>query len=313
MRIHSIFLSMLVLQACSSSLSSSAPDSTAAPATAATQTSTTTTSSAGAATAPSAASEVLGNQTLPEEIEALAQTDELGWSFHSPTFFKAQPEEWQLQSRTRIGGTSSSGNQTSTTISGSQDFVLAKGLLRIDVPIAGIYERDKVAGTSESTNRLFYARPQLEYLLTERLYSYLGGSYEKYPEAGLQHLLVGESGLGYYLLETSSSVLKAELGYRYDREIHISPYPAETIHSVDTGVELSSKLSSSLLLDLELMSLVDVEKSDNYRFFGNGTLTLSLTEHVGIGGTIGVRYDNEPLPGYKRSDRYHTFDLTVQF
>lgn len=250
---------------------------------------------------------------LPQQVQMSAQMQQLGWQFHSAAFHQKPKDVLHVNSTTSIGGTITSGNQTSTTISGMEDLVVSYGRARSETNIGGIYGRDSVNGQRVSSTRLFYARPQLEYSLTDALYAFLGSGYEQHREAGIRHQGTAESGLGYYFYETDYTVVKGELGYRFDREIKVNPLPNETINAIDTGVELTKTLTGVFMFDIEVMSLFDVEDNENYRCFANASLTAAVNSHLAVGLTFGARYDNEPVQGFKRTDTFQTFGISLNY
>ena len=266
-----------------------------------------------AAVKPTAANVVIGDQSLDSKLELLGLEEELGWHFHSPGFRQSPAKGLEFKSKTRVGGTFTSGNESSITISGLQDFVIRKGLYRTEISIGGIYGKDSIEGERISTNRLFFARPQLEYAISKDFYLYTGSGYEQYRAAGVRHLGSLEAGVGNYLFETETTVIKGEFGYHLERELRISPFGNDTINALDLGVEFSKQLRQGLLIDIEVTSLFDVEDQENFRSFGNLSLLLAITRHFALGVTLSVRYDNQPVASFKRVDTYHTFDIAMLF
>jgi putative salt-induced outer membrane protein YdiY len=77
-------------------------------------------------------------------------------------------------------------------------------------------------------------------------------------------------------------------------------------------VQTNGKLSSTSELTAQATWYPNLERRRNYRLHGQASLQSQLNRHLGLRLSCDVKYDNEPVRGFRRLDTSTTVSLVVQ-
>ncbi|HEX3128704.1 MAG TPA: DUF481 domain-containing protein [Thermoanaerobaculia bacterium] len=77
-------------------------------------------------------------------------------------------------------------------------------------------------------------------------------------------------------------------------------------------VQANGKLSPTSELTAQATWYPNLERRKNYRLHGQASLQAQLNRHLGLRLACDVKYDNEPVRGFQRTDTSTTVSLVVQ-
>lgn len=77
-------------------------------------------------------------------------------------------------------------------------------------------------------------------------------------------------------------------------------------------LQATGKLSPTAELTGQTTWLPDLEESDDYRLHGQVSVQAALNKHLGLRVGYDVKYDNEPVRGFQRTDTSTTASLVLQ-
>ena len=77
-------------------------------------------------------------------------------------------------------------------------------------------------------------------------------------------------------------------------------------------IQTNGKLSGTSELTAQATWYPNLERRKNYRLHGQASLQAQLNRHLGLRLAYDVKYDNEPVRGFQRTDASTTVSLVVQ-
>lgn len=162
--------------------------------------------------------------------------------------------------------------------------------------------------TAESANTQLRGRRKI----SEHLQMTAGLRGETNRFAGLDLRTIVDSSLSWAVRDTPAWRLRTLWGLSWTAEDPRGDRPRRS--SVGGLVQLQSsvKISEGSELNSQVTAWPDLESSGDYRVNANTALQAALNRHLALRLGYDVKYDNEPIRGFQRTDTTSTASLVVQ-
>ena len=223
---------------------------------------------------------------------------------------------------TSFSAIASSGNAKEFTFSLESTHKYAFDKSQLDLYVGAILSESDGKRTSNLYNGY------IKYNRTIRQRSYLLGliSYERNTLAGFSSRYSLSLGVGHYIVKTEKRELQIEGGlggvieYILPKEgSQTSPVNASA-HSGKNEFLLSRlfvrgamAISESATLSQEGQFLFNMREAEDVRIYANTALTVTMVKHIALQMGLKIKYDNQPVPGYVKTDIITLSTIVISF
>ncbi len=175
--------------------------------------------------------------------------------------------------------------------------------------LEGLYSKDDGRTTAES----YATELRFDWSLSERVYSYALGGWNKDRFAGIDQRYYGGGGAGYKFLLGPRHFLASEAGLNYTAERYTDGTDSDFLTGrAFAKYEYAFSKKSRFLQSVEY--LYDFSDSAHFRVNSETALVAALTEVFALKAAYTVRYDHKPVPaGLKRTDTRTSVALVANF
>lgn len=147
----------------------------------------------------------------------------------------------------------------------------------------------------EKNAESYFTEFRLDYLFTERFYSYAMGGWMKDEFAGIDSKYYLGPGAGYKFLTGPKHLLLGEVGFNYVTEDYTNDTNEDYIQGrafakYEYAFTEKNKFSQSLEY------LYDFDDSENYNVNSETALISALSDYLSLKTSYVVKYDNKPVP-----------------
>jgi putative salt-induced outer membrane protein len=141
---------------------------------------------------------------------------------------------------------------------------------------------------------------------------FLGGSIETDKFAGIHRRYVGEGGTRFNALGTERQDLSFDGGLTYTRE---EPTMGERQSYVGglLGLNYKYKFAEKTAFTQRLVYFPNFKRGSDWRGESESALQAALNSWLALKVGVSVRYQNEPVPGFKKTDTTTTASLVLTF
>ncbi|MBE0605069.1 MAG: DUF481 domain-containing protein [Deltaproteobacteria bacterium] len=229
----------------------------------------------------------------------------------APAAFAAEPKNdkvWSDQAELSLVNTT--GNTETTSMAGKNTLSYrflprATGTWRI----GGLYSSDGGATTAEK----YDTELRLDYMHTERVYTFAMAGWNKDRFAGIDQRYYGGAGVGYKLLVGPKHFLLGEAGLNYTQE----NYTDNTSSGFLTG-RLFGKYEYAITkknrLSQSVEYLYDFSDSSHFKVNTETAVIAALTDTFSLKAAYVVRHDHKPVPAdLEKTDTGLTVALVANF
>ncbi len=170
-------------------------------------------------------------------------------------------------------------------------------------------------GTRES--EIYYGHLEYRRSLSPRAYLVGFGQFERNELSGYEYRLALTVGAGYFWMksekfEFSSEIalgLSAENNLEKDKETEFrSSFASSLITS-----KMKIKISSNSELVMHEIFFVNLENTNDYRLSSLGSLSVSISRYIALKISHQLKYNHQPVPGFKSTDQYLLNSLVLNF
>jgi putative salt-induced outer membrane protein YdiY len=218
------------------------------------------------------------------------------------------------------------GNSRTISATTAADYLMRRGVSQLAAAAAANYGRSAPAAgdPSATTVENYQARVRYDYFFSNEVAGFGSISARRDRFQGLNLRLSVDPGVAYYFIDEKSHRFWAELGYdlQYDvrrtafLEAAIAADPSlsplhkhETRHNIRAFVGYDNQLAAEVKFNAGVEYLQNVADTDNARLNTAAALTSQLSSVFSIAATLAVNYDNNPLPGVKKTDVISALNL----
>ena len=148
--------------------------------------------------------------------------------------------------------------------------------------------------------------------ITKAMDVFVQGGYYRNTFSGIDHRVGGEAGAGYKILDQEALFLRTEAGFGYASEARTNGttlnYPTGRL-----GLKFVWKFSKSADFTEEASWTEDFNDTNHWIFRNLASVTASLTKVLALKASWGLIYNNEPPPGFGKTDTITSAALVAKF
>ena len=207
-----------------------------------------------------------------------------------------------------LGLVSASGNANFTSLNVGEKLTRKLGAIALIENAKILYGRTNGATTTESYD--VGARGQ--YPFTKRIGIYALIGFQRDPFAGLASRWFGGPGVAVALLQTAHDTLGVESGVTSTRERSTAGV-SESFGAARSAASFKHLFAAKSSLSETLEWIANLKTSDDQRVNSETALTAPLSRQIGLRVSYLIRFDNQPEPGFKTTDRILTTGVQIAF
>ena len=148
--------------------------------------------------------------------------------------------------------------------------------------------------------------------LSERWQAFAGANYLQDKFAGLDARYVVEAGATYTMLKGVPHELVFDLGAAWNSDVLVDG-TSESYVSGLAALRYAWTISDSAKLTERLAFFPNFEDTDDYRIESDLAIQAAVAKHLALKFGYGVRYDNQPVPGFSETDTVTSVSLVLSY
>lgn len=160
------------------------------------------------------------------------------------------------------------------------------------------------------TTESYDVNVRAERAVSPRIGAFVFGAFQRDPFAGLARRWSGGPGLAIGLIRAARDTLGLESAITQQSE-RTTAAIRRSFAATRTAALFKHSFATSASLSQALEWTANLKTSGDYRLNSETTLTAPLSRKIGLRVSYVVRFDNEPEPGFKKSDRILTTGIQV--
>ena len=148
--------------------------------------------------------------------------------------------------------------------------------------------------------------------ITKSIDVFVQGGYYRNTFSGIDHRVGGEAGAGYKILDQEQFLLRTEAGFGYASEARTD----DTTLNYATGrvgLKFVWKFSKSADFTEEASWTEDFSDTHHWIFRNGTSVTATLTKLLSLKASWALIYNNEPPPGFGKTDTVTSAALVAKF
>ena len=207
-----------------------------------------------------------------------------------------------------LGLVNSSGNSNVTSLNVGDKLSWAAGRVILTQNAKVLYGRTEGVTTSES----YDAGARAQYPLSKRIGVYALVAFQRDPFAGVASRWAGGPGLSAAVLQTPHDTLGVETGITEERQ-RSTANVTQSFAAERTAASYKHLFQGKAFATQTLELIANLETMDDLRLNSETALTAPLSKQVGLRVSYVIRFDNQPEPGFKTTDRILTTGVQIAF
>ncbi len=224
----------------------------------------------------------------------------------------AEPEDWKANGG--INGIFNTGNAANQTFGGNILVSVKKDQNQISWKSSGAYGRARDNATGLSTTNTENWQTQLRYdrFLTEMFSLYSLAHMRHDAPAGFDLTYGGAAGYAHFVYKTEMTGIKYELGFDITRQRFVTLIE-EDAYSARFFLQYTHKFSKTVFFGQDMENLFNVQDKADYRINSLTSLNFGLTQKVAFQAGYAIRFDNQPVAGFRKVDTTTQVGLNINF
>lgn len=225
----------------------------------------------------------------------------------------ASATDWSI--KTEAGLVGARGNTHTDTANAKLDVARSSERWKNSAALSGVYAADDEGAIIQRWD----ARLQTEYTCDERSFSFASVRYQDDRFGGFDYQTTVTAGLGRRFIETERTKLNAQLGVGYkviqrqdtfsDDGLEFIPSEREEDLVGQAGVEFEHALTDKARVRNKCLREAS---SANTPLHNDLSLQVNITEILARALDYSVRYNTQPLEGFKKRDMLSTVNLVLE-
>jgi len=207
-----------------------------------------------------------------------------------------------------LGFVSASGNANFTSLNLGEKLSDKVGRVVLSQNAKVLYGKTDGATTSES----YDAGARAQYALTKRIGAYALLTFQRDPFAGLASRWLGGPGLAVALVQSAHDTLSVESGVTSTHERNTANV-TQSFAAARSAANFKHLFAGKAFATEALEWVANLKTSADSRVNSETALTAPLSRQIGLRVSYLVRFDNQPEPGFKKTDRVLTTGVQVAF
>lgn len=232
----------------------------------------------------------------------------------------------QLELKISAGGLSSGGNASALALTANSKFRYKREQNQLSAAVVGNYGRARPVGaaTTETTVENVQGKVRYDRFLSERLALFLATSALTNRFQGLVLRLNIDPGIAYYFVQEEKQRFWSEFGYDFQYDVRRDDALAAAVlagtpvdktevnHNGRLFLGYENSLTETFAFDAGAEFLQSVSDTDNRWLNVDAGFTSAVAGNLSIAATLNLRYDDNPLPGVRKTDYTTALSLVYQ-
>jgi putative salt-induced outer membrane protein len=208
-----------------------------------------------------------------------------------------------------VGLVNASGNSEFTSANFGEKFGWTKKRWGVTQSAKVLFGETDGTRTTES----YDANVRGERALSPRVGIYAFVAYQRDPFAGLASRWSGGPGVAAGLVRSARDTLGVEAAITQQTEHTFGSLGSikHTFNAAQTALRFKHSFASAASFTQSLEFIADVKTSDDYRVNSETALVAPLSTKIGLRVSYVIRFDNQPVPTFKKTDRILTTGVQV--
>lgn len=216
------------------------------------------------------------------------------------------PRPWKLQ--TDFGFVNTAGNTSTTTLNGGESFSYTTGPWTLGQLFAVVY--GKTDGERSAEN--YTASLRGDYAFTEHFGVYGLGKWDRNEFAGIERRFEEGTGFTFKPVARERTTLSLEAGISAIQERVVEG--ADNTFASGRGALLFKQLFATAAYFQQTAEILpNLKESADYRVNTETALVAPLSKSIAFKASYVIKFDNDPEPGFKETDRFLTSGLQIVF
>lgn len=264
--------------------------------------------------------------TLLEGKQASTGSEDVATSGFEKSEAPNAEQEDQKELRLAAGGMVAGGNASALALTANGKFRYRHLQEQISAAIAANYGRARLPGASstETVVENLQGKVRYDHFLTDRLALFLAVSGLTNRFQGLVLRLNVDPGVAYYFVQQEKQRFWSELGYDLQYDVRRqdaldaatlageSLDKSEATHNGRLFLGYENAITETFAFDTGVEYLQGISDTDNRWLNIDAGFTSSIKGGLSIATTFSLRYDDNPLPGVKKTDYVTAMSLVYQ-
>jgi putative salt-induced outer membrane protein len=176
-----------------------------------------------------------------------------------------------------------------------------------------IYSESEGARESE----LYYSHLEYKRIFSSRAYLLSIGRWERNVLSGYNYRLALSAGGGYIWTKSENWEFSSEASIGWSRENNVEKGKDSSISLSFASFTLSSKLrvrvSKTSEFGLQEMYFLNLDDTEDYRLSSLASLSVAISSNLALKVSYQLKYNRQPVPGFKSTDHYLLSSLVLNF
>lgn len=225
-------------------------------------------------------------------------------------------EKNQFDHESRLGVVLSTGNTKSLLLNANSTTLYRikrfENKFRFGALFNKLYDSRNVVLTPGVLSKYIFGTYRLDYYFLPRTSFFVGGGGYTDEIKGIDVAGQGFGGISHYFVMTEWTQLRGSLGYEYSFEDR-SASPSASVHSITTEFNFLQKINERVSFQQDITFYPNVTVGSDFRLMSDSLLKVSLWKHFTANLGYHIRFDNQPVPGFKKLDSISDASLGVVF
>lgn len=207
-----------------------------------------------------------------------------------------------------LGFVSTSGNTEVTTFNMGEKLTYTTGRWMFGQAAAAIYGQTDGSSTAEQ----YDAALRAEYSLGPHFLSFAGVTWYRNTFAGITSRFVEGVGLGWRTIQAARDTLRLDAAITSNQETNLALVQS-TFAASRASLAYKHLFGASTAFTEVFEWVTNLEDTEDQRIVSETALTAPISKQIALKATYTIRFDNQPEPGFKDTDRVFTTGLQIVF
>lgn len=207
-----------------------------------------------------------------------------------------------------LGFVNTSGNTDVTSFNLGEKLTYTTGRWTFGQGATAIYGETDGSSTAEQ----YDAALRAEYSLGPHFLAFAGGTWYRNAFAGITSRFVEGVGLGWKAIQAARDSLRIDAAITSNQETNLARVQS-TFAASRAGLAYKHLFGASTAFTETVEWVTNLEDSEDQRLVSETALTAPISKQIALKASYVIRFDNQPEPGFKDTDRVFTTGLQIVF
>ena len=221
-----------------------------------------------------------------------------------------------FEMETRVGGIISTGNTSSISLSGSNSTKYRVKHFENTWQAGAFYNRihsTTGSATVGTAARYIFGTYRLDYYFLPLTTVFVGGGGYTDQIKGIGTAAQAFTGVKHYFIRNEKIEFGGSVGYNFTFEDRLSPNANQEIHSASQRLLFKYAFNDHVELSQKVDTKENVQNGRDFRLDSDTEIKVALVKHLSFVTGFKLRFDNQPVTGFKKLDTITNLSLAISF